>query len=108
MARRLPGVSAAPMHVNELTDDTLRGLSEVEADEPVVVSLFLNLDPSWFATPAARESQISSLLSSLDAHIREEGVSHDAREALEADRARIEQFLEDELDAAGAEAIALY
>jgi peptide chain release factor subunit 1 len=96
------------MHVSELTDDVLRDLSEVEADEPVVVSLFLNLDPSWFATPAARESQISSLLSSLDAQIREDGVSDDAREALEADRARIEQFLEDELDAGEAEAIAVY
>src|SRR4051812_43544301 len=96
------------MHVSELTDDVLRDLSEVEADEPVVVSLFLNLDPSWFATPAARDSQISSLLSSLDAQIREDGLSDDAREALEADRARIEQFLQDELDAGGAEAIAVY
>ena len=45
-----PGTSA-PMRVNQLTDETLRSLSEVEADEPVVVSAFLALDPAEFAGP---------------------------------------------------------
>jgi hypothetical protein len=47
------------MHANQLTEDSLRSLSEVEADEPVVISLFLNLDPAEFATAPARASQVT-------------------------------------------------
>src|SRR3954452_9487464 len=61
------------MQTNQLTDDALRSLArslgEVEADEPVVVRLFLDLDPAEFATAPARETQITSLLSQLDALI---------------------------------------
>ena len=67
-----PGTPGA-MRTNQLTDDTLRTLSEVEAAEPVVVSLFLNLDPAQFALPPARASQITSLLSDLDAAIARRG-----------------------------------
>ena len=96
------------MRVNELTETVLRSLSEVEADEPVVVSLFLNLDPSEFATAPARESQVNSLLSLLGERIRDGELSDDAKEALEADRERIERFLREDLDVSGAEAIAVY
>src|SRR5215207_4609390 len=96
------------MRVNELTDTVLRSLSEVEADEPVVVSLFLNLDPSEFATAAARESQINSLLSLLGERVRDGDLSHDAQEALAADRERIERFLREDVDVASADAIAIY
>ena len=63
------------MHATELTEDTLRVLSQVEADEPVVVSLFLDLDPAQFATAPARASQITSLLSELDALLRDPDLS---------------------------------
>jgi peptide chain release factor subunit 1 len=96
------------MQTNQLTDETLQTLSEVEADEPVVVSLFFNLDPQTFAAPPARESQINSLLSELDALIDDEGISRDARESLEADRARIESFLREDPDVDGAGALAVY
>jgi peptide chain release factor subunit 1 len=96
------------MRVNQLNDDVLRSLSEVEADEPVVVSMFVNLDPREFATTPARESQVNSLLSLLGERIREAEPSRDAEEALEADRARIERFLREDLDVSGAEAIAIY
>jgi hypothetical protein len=94
------------MDTTQLTDDTLRSLSEVEADEPVVVSLFLNLDPAEFATAPARSSQITSLLSELDAQLREPELSADAREALAVDRERIEGVLRDG-DGAFADATAL-
>lgn len=96
------------MHANELTEDTLRSLSEIEAVEPVVVSLFLNLDPSEFATEPARTSQITSLLSDLDALLDDSELSHDAKEALKADRQRLESFLREDLDASGAEGLAVY
>jgi len=97
------------MQTNQLTGDSLRFLSEVEADEPVVISLFLDLDPAEFATAPARASQITSLLSELDAALRNGGFSHDAMEALKADRERIETFLrDDDLDVEGAAALAIY
>jgi len=97
------------MPANQLTEDTLKSLSEVEADEPVVVSLFLNLNPSQFAVRPARASQITSLLSDLDALLSDSELSHDAAEALKADRERIESYLRaDELDVDGAAGLALY
>ena len=78
------------MYTSQLSEDTLRALSEVEADEPVVISLFLDLDPAQFATPPARTSQITSLLSELDALLRDAGLSQDAADALKVDRERIE------------------
>jgi peptide chain release factor subunit 1 len=96
------------MQVNQLTQGTLRSLAEVAADEPVVVSVFMDLEPGTFAAPDARESQISSLLHALGEEMRGRELSHDAAEALDADRERIETFLRDELDASGARAIAIY
>jgi peptide chain release factor subunit 1 len=100
---------AGAMYVNQLDENTLKSLSEVEADEPVVVSLFLDLDPSQFALPPARASQITSLLSELDALLRDADLSHDAAEALKVDRERIEEFLRaDDLDVDGATGLAIY
>jgi peptide chain release factor subunit 1 len=96
------------MHANQLTDDVLRTLSEVEADEPVVVSMFVNLDPSLFSTAPARSTQFNSLLNELSELIREGDLSHDAQEAVKADRDRIERFLREEIDVSEAEAIAIY
>jgi peptide chain release factor subunit 1 len=96
------------MQVNELTHQTLRSLSDVAADEPVVVSMFVDLGPRAFGAPGARESQVNSLLHSLREEMRARELSHDAEEALEADVERIETFLRDELDASGARAIAIY
>src|SRR3954470_5957141 len=84
------------MPANQLTDDALRSLAEVEADEPVVVSLFLDLDPAEFAIAPARDTQITSLLSQLDALIGDDGLSRDAMKALELDRERLEAFLRDD------------
>ncbi len=96
------------MRVSQLTEATLRSLSEVEADEPVVVSMFINLDPAEFATAPARDSQINSLLNELDAQIRDSELSHDAQQALRADRERIEGYLRGELDVSEAAGVAIY
>ncbi len=96
------------MRANQLTDDVLRSLSEIDADEPVVVSMFINLDPSLFATAPARSTQFNSLLNELNQQIREGELSHDAQEALKRDRERIERFLTEEIDVSEAEAIAIY
>src|SRR4051794_39852071 len=97
------------MRANQLTEETLKSLSEVEADEPVVVSLFLDLDPSQFAVAPARASQITSVLAQLDAVLRDSDLSDDAAEALTVDRERIEALLRDDaLDVDGAAGLAVY
>src|SRR3954452_4324219 len=98
------------MRASELSEDVLRSLSEVEADEPVVVSLFLNLDPSQFAVGPARASQITSVLAELDARLRGSDLSEDAVEALTVDRERIEEYLRDDdrLSVQGASGLVVY
>ena len=59
------------MPTNELTDDTVRTLSEVEAAEPVVVSLFLDLDPADAGrvlgiSPSACTTRLSRALGRLE------------------------------------------
>ena len=70
--------------------------------------MFINLDPAEFATAAARDSQINSLLSELDAQIGDSELSHDAQQALRADRDRIEGYLREELDVSEAAGIAIF
>src|SRR4051812_28058409 len=96
------------MHTSQLTDETLRSLSQLEADEPVIVSMFIDLEPALFATPRARETQFNSLLSELDEKIRDPELSRDAKEALAADRARIETYLTEEFDGSEARALVVY
>ena len=67
-------------------------LSEVEAAEPVVISLFLDLDPAQFATAPARASQIT--VAALATSTRAIAATPSARtrrgESLTADRERLE------------------
>ena len=51
--------------------DDLRRLAELRLDTPVVLSLYLNLDPSEFATPPARATAIRSLLDEAERCVRE-------------------------------------
>ena len=50
------------MKVNELDVATLRRLSGLRPERGKVLTLYLDLDPSTFATPAARATAITSLL----------------------------------------------
>src|SRR5687767_1289212 len=93
-----------------LTATRLRRLAEVRPDSARVLSVFVNLDPSEFATPPARASQISSLLN--DARRRVEdatGLEHTEREALRADLERVEERLRgDDLAGDGAQGLAVF
>jgi peptide chain release factor subunit 1 len=57
----MPG-SVRIMQTNQLSPDTLRRLAELRPDEGKVVSIYLNLDPTEFASGAARSTAINSLL----------------------------------------------
>src|SRR5215218_1554984 len=89
--------------------DQLRSLAELRLDRPVVLSLYLNLDPSQFATPPARKTSVRSLLDEAERRVREgNGLSHDDRMALQASLERASAFLENDLPSVGAHALAVF
>jgi peptide chain release factor subunit 1 len=97
------------MQVSAPDRDQLRGLAELRLDRPLVLSLYLNLDPSQFATPPARKTSVRSLLDEAERRVRERNsLSHDDRMALQASLERAGAFLENDLPSDGAHAIAVF
>src|SRR5688500_5214232 len=89
--------------------DRLRTLAELQLDRPVVLSLYLNLDPSEFATPPARKTAVRSLIDEAERRLRERNsLSHDDRASLQASLERASTFLENDLPSDGAHALALF
>ena len=89
--------------------DQLRSLAELRLDRPVVLSLYLNLDPSQFATPPARKTAVRSLVDEAERRLREgNGLSHDDKMALQASLRRAASFLENDLPSDGAHGVALF
>lgn len=60
------------MQTNQLSPDTLRRLAELRPDDGKVVSIYLNLDPTEFASGPARSTAINSLLDEAGRAAREE------------------------------------
>jgi hypothetical protein len=88
--------------------DELRRLAELRLDRPVVLSLYLDLNPSEFATPPARATAVRSLLDEADRRVRDQhGLSHDDRSDLHASLERARTFLRRELPTEGAHAVAV-
>jgi peptide chain release factor subunit 1 len=97
------------MQVSAPDRDQLRSLAELRLDRPVVLSLYLNLDPSQFATPPARKTSVRSLLDDADRRVREaNGLSHDDKMALRASLGRAATFLENNLPSDGAHGVAVF
>jgi peptide chain release factor subunit 1 len=97
------------MQVSAPDQDQLRRLAELRVDRPVVLSLYLNLDPSEFATPPARKTSIRSLVDAAERRLRDQnGLEHGERAALEASLERARAFLENDLHADGAHGVALF
>jgi peptide chain release factor subunit 1 len=97
------------MQVTAPDRDELRRLAEVRLDRPVVLSLYLNLDPSEFATPPARATAVRSLLDEAERRLRErDGLSHDDRGQLEASLRRAAALMERDLPTEGAQAVAVF
>src|SRR4051794_36360696 len=97
------------MQVGAPDRDQLRQLAELRLQRPVVLSLYLNLDPSQFATPPARKTAIRSLMDEAERRLRDhDGLSHGDRVALQASLERAGNFLENDLPADGAHALAVF
>ena len=89
--------------------DQLRSLADLRLDRPVVLSLYLNLDPSQFATPPARKTAVRSLVDEAERRLREgDGLSHDDKMAVHASLRRAASFLEKDLPSDGAHGVALF
>ena len=79
-----------------LTPTRLRRLAELAPEHGRVLSVYLNLDPSEFATPPARASAISSLMNDAQHKVEESDreLPHDDRMALRADLNTVRGVLE--------------
>src|SRR3954471_21389415 len=95
--------------VNDVDPVRLRRLAAFKPSGSRVLSIYLDLDPTEFATGEGRSSEITSALDAAARMIDEAGLDHDARVAARADVERVRETLdEDGLDAKGAQALALF
>jgi peptide chain release factor subunit 1 len=79
----------------------LRGVAEVCTDEPLMVSLYLSLDPPAFGIPKQRNSEIESLIDDARAQLASAELSHEGTAELDTDIERVRRFLAEELDVSG-------
>jgi peptide chain release factor subunit 1 len=97
------------VHVTAPDRDALRRLAQIRLDGPLVLSLYLNLDPAEFATAPARATATRSLVDETDRRVRElDGLAHDDKMALRNGAERAYEFLRGDLPAEGAQGVALF
>src|SRR5215216_2861286 len=89
--------------------DELRRLAEVRLDRPVVLSLYLDLDPTAFGTPPARATAVRSLLDEAERQVRErKNLPHGDQMDLRASLERASALLGGDLPTEGAQALAIF
>ena len=77
-----------------MTQARLRALAAVHPDQGRVLSVFLNLDPTEFATPSARSSAITSVMTAAAHKVEEtDGLTHEERTLLRDDVERVRDVL---------------
>jgi peptide chain release factor subunit 1 len=82
------------MAANTITRGRLRRLAELRPERGMVLSVFFNLDPSEFATPVARATEVNSVVTAAARKVEEvEGLGHEERQALRADVERVRDVL---------------
>jgi peptide chain release factor subunit 1 len=92
-----------------LSWDGLRELVNFRAEKGCAISVYVDLDPSVAPTPADAASRINSLMH--DGEQRAAAaheLSHEQRESLRADLARIREFFESEFDRDGSRGVAVF
>jgi len=88
--------------------DALRDLAGFRATNGVVVSLYLDLDPSVTPTAGDLSTRLSSLLAEAGKHLDRSELNHDQRKSLRADIERIRRFVNQELVRDGAHGLAVF
>jgi peptide chain release factor subunit 1 len=82
------------MAANTITRGRLRRLAEHRPERGQVLSVFFNLDPSEFGTPAARATELNSVVTAAAHKVDEvDGIGHGERQALRADVERVRAVL---------------
>ncbi|HEY8585020.1 MAG TPA: hypothetical protein VIL49_18825, partial [Capillimicrobium sp.] len=81
------------MRANDLDPSRLRRLAGLKAPSGMVLSLYVDLDPTTFAAPPARETQVTSLIDEADRRLRELELGHDARVSARRDLDRAREAL---------------
>jgi len=93
----------------DITTDRLRELAETRSARGKVLSVFINLDPSVFAAPPARATEISSVIDEASRAVRDrDDLTHDERTALERDIDRVAERLRAGGDTEGARGLAVF
>ena len=83
------------MAANSITRGRLRRLAELRPQRGLVLSIFFNLDPSEFGTPAARATEVNSVVTAAARKVDDaEGLEHEERLALRADVDRVREVLQ--------------
>jgi len=83
------------MAANTITRGSLRRLATLRPEHGRVLSVFFNLDPSEFGTPAARATEVNSVVTQAAHKVEEaEDLDGEARRALRADVERVREVLE--------------
>ncbi len=72
---------------------SLRRLASLPADEGLVLTFYVNLDPTDFGTAPARETQLTSLFNQAADEVARVNASHDVRAAAESDLERVRDAL---------------
>jgi peptide chain release factor subunit 1 len=98
------------MLANDITRDRLRRLAEARVGDAKVLSLYLNLDPREFATPAARSTEVRSLLDRAGRLVREESehLTHGQKASLQSDLERVADELGNGSGTKGAHGLAIF
>src|SRR3954452_22040245 len=97
------------MLVNDVDAPRLKRLAGLRPQGARVLSLYLDLEPTEFATPPARESELTSALDAAARMADESELEHDERVAVREDIERVREALSgDGLDAKGARAVAVF
>ena len=93
-----------------ITQARLRALAAVHPDRGRVLSVFLNLDPAQFGTPAARSSAITSVITAAAHKVEEsDGLTAEERLTLRDDVERVREVLvSTDIAANGTRAVAVY
>jgi peptide chain release factor subunit 1 len=87
--------------------EQLRELASFRAEHGCAITLFLNLDPSEVPTARDAQTRMNALLSTAEKSDRSE-LTHDQREGLKADFARIERWFDDDFNRDGAWGLAIF
>jgi peptide chain release factor subunit 1 len=98
------------MAVNPLTRADLRRLADVRPERGRVLSVFLNLDPTEFASAPARSTAINSVLKEAEREIEQrDDLEHDELVALREDLDRVRsEFGRDDLAVNGTRGVAVF